>query len=161
MNSTQSTEECKEIDFDDYLHPKELDWGFEKPVSVPYHTVYIFKKDGDEEDREDEFESDSEDEFESDSEDEFESDSEDEFKSDSEDEQNIYIVYGFYEPKGCQTHYRTFTDLNEAREYYNILINDLENECEDEVYLDELDGDGDIENLDCHRFERDSEDESE
>jgi len=111
-------------------------------------------------DSEDEFESDSEDEFESDSEDEFESDSEDEFESDSKDEQNIYIVYGFYEPKGCQTHYRTFTDLNEAREYYNILINDLENEC-DEVYLDECDEDGDIENLDCHRFETDSEDESE
>ena len=100
---------------------------------------------------------DSEDEFESDSEDEFESDSEDEFESDSEDEQNTYIVYGFYDTNGRQTHDRTFTDLNEAREYYNILINDLKHEC-DEVYLDECGEDDDIENLDCHRFESDSED---
>ena len=71
-----------------------------------------------------------------------------------------YIVYGFYEPKGCQIDYRTFTDLNEAREYYYMLIITLQNEC-DEVYLDEFDEDGDIENLDCHRFETDSEDESE
>ena len=73
---------------------------------------------------------------------------------------STYIVYGFYEPKGCQIDYRTFTDLNEAREYYYMLIITLQNEC-DEVYLDEFDEDGDIENLDCHRFETDSEDESE
>ena len=73
---------------------------------------------------------------------------------------STYIVYGFYETNGCQTHHRTFTDLNEAREYYYILINVLQNEC-DEVYLDECDEDEDIENLDCHHFETDSEDESE
>lgn len=32
-----------EIDLDDALYPRDLDWGFDKP-DVPYDTIYIFNK---------------------------------------------------------------------------------------------------------------------
>ena len=34
-----------EIDLDEYLYKKNLDWGFDKPESGNYLTVYIFNKD--------------------------------------------------------------------------------------------------------------------